>query len=62
MARPQSQSPEQREVILGAREGMELQEEYFHSRQELHRVLRELGFDTRRENHPVPVERRRSGG
>ena len=49
----------EREVILVAREGMELQEEYFHSRQELHSVLRELGFDARQENRPVAVERRR---
>lgn len=61
MAYQNTQDLEAREVILGARSGVEVQEEYFHSLQELHRVLRELGFDTRRENRPVAVERRRYG-
>ena len=49
------------EVISVSGEGLEIQEEYFHSRQDLHNVLRELGFDARTENHPVAVERRRAG-
>ena len=49
------------EVILETRDGVELQEEYFHSRQDLHNVLRELGFDARQETRPVAIERRRSG-
>jgi len=49
------------EVISGAGDGLELQEEYFHSRQDLHHILRELGFDPRVENRPVEVERRRTG-
>jgi hypothetical protein len=49
------------EVISGAGEGIELQEEYFHSRQDLHHILRELGFDPRVESRPVEVERRRTG-
>jgi hypothetical protein len=48
------------EVISGSAEGLELQEEYFHSRQELHFILRELGFDARVEIRPVDVERRRA--
>ena len=48
------------EVISGSAEGVDIQEEYFHSRQELHHILRELGFDARVENRPVEVERRRS--
>lgn len=50
----------QTEVILDVREGLELQEEYFHSRQELHQVLRELGFDLQPESRPIASERRRS--
>lgn len=50
-----------REVISVAEEGLEIQEEYFHSRQELHAILRELGFDARVEQRPVAVERRRNG-
>ena len=49
------------EVISGVEDGVELQEEYFHSRQDLHQVLRELGFDARVESRPVDVERRRTG-
>jgi hypothetical protein len=52
--------PGDREVISEARDGVEVQEEYFHSRQELHRILRELGFDARQEDRVVPFERRRS--
>ena len=46
------------EVIWQVSEGLELQEEYFPSRQELQPILREFGFDTRRENRLVSVERR----
>lgn len=56
----QHHAPVEREVILEDQEGFGLQEEYFHSPQELYRVLRELGFDARRENRPVAVERRRA--
>ena len=49
------------EVISFAQDGLELQEEYFHSRQDLHHILRELGFDPRVESRPVEVERRRAG-
>jgi hypothetical protein len=49
------------EVISGAQEGVELQEEYFHSRQDLHHILRELGFESRVADRPVEVERRRTG-
>ena len=48
------------EVISVAGDGLELQEEYFHSRQDLHHILRELGFDPRVESRPVEVERRRA--
>jgi hypothetical protein len=49
------------ELISLAEDGLEIHEEYFHSRQELHYVLRELGFDSRVENRAVPYERRRAG-
>ena len=49
------------EVISVAEEGLEVLEEYFHSRQDLHHILRELGFDPRVESRPVEVERRRQG-
>ncbi|MEO6368230.1 MAG: hypothetical protein ABIP38_09595 [Steroidobacteraceae bacterium] len=48
------------EVISVSGEGLEIQEEYFHSRQDLHNVLRELGFDARTGNLPFEVERRRA--
>ena len=48
------------EVISGSAEGVDVQEEYFHSRQDMHHVLRELGFDARVESRPVEVERRRT--
>jgi hypothetical protein len=56
-----NREPEGSEVISGAEAGVELQEEYFHSRQDLHHILRELGFDPRVESRPVEVERRRTG-
>ena len=55
-----SQQPNDSEVISVSGDGLELQEEYFHSRQDLHGILRELGFDARVEDRPVAVERRRS--
>ena len=51
--------PTDSEVISLAEGGLEIQEEYFHSRQELHTVLRQWGFDARSANRPVRVERRR---
>ncbi len=50
----------EQEVIWQVNEGFELQEEYFRSRQDLHLILRELGFDLRKETRPVGVERRQS--
>ncbi|MEO6184686.1 MAG: hypothetical protein ABIP83_00170 [Steroidobacteraceae bacterium] len=47
-------------MISVSGEGLEIQEEYFHSRQDLHNVLRELGFDARTGNLPFEVERRRA--
>jgi len=48
----------EQEVIWQVSDGLELQEEYFSSRQDLHPILREVGFELRVKNLPVTLERR----
>ena len=50
----------EQEVIWQVSDGLEVQEEYFPSRQALHPILREVGFEPRVENRPVTLERRPS--